>query len=175
MIDLNTGHFGSSMPCGCPQSIGQLYLVCVHGSIHNLLRFSRYTRYRHITTWPVTVTAKARPEVGPHARPNDGSATGWCDYWFTTSILRPRIVRARKTCPPSLLRAGDPRLLPATLSCPARPEPMQRPQQLGIPRSRSDSECEVPRIGTQSLRLRRWSCHRPCRRCFRLSGCASHA
>jgi len=86
MIDLNTGHFGSSMPCGCPQSIGQLYLVCVHGSIHNLLRFSRYTRYRHITTWPVTVTAKARPEVGPHARPNDGSATGWCDYWFATSI-----------------------------------------------------------------------------------------
>ena len=105
----------------------------------------------------MTVTAKERPEVGLHVRPNGGSATGWCNYWFTTSILRPRIVRARKTCAPLLLRAGEassvPRLLPATHSCPPRPEPMRRPQQLRILRSWSDSGYEVPGTGAPHLLL----------------------
>ena len=99
--------------------------------------FPTFLAYAHIATW-LCMTTRG------HARPtgNGGSAVR-CDYWFATSTLRPRIVRAENwrtfTPPPRRSVSRFPFSLLA-LSCPGS---MRRTQQRGDPpaHSWSDSEC----------------------------------
>ena len=91
--------------------------------------FPTFLAYAHIATW-LCMTTRG------HARPtgNGGSAVR-CDYWFATSTLRPRIVRAENwrtfTPPPRRSVSRFPFSLLA-LSCPAR-DPCGEPSNEGIP------------------------------------------